>query len=235
MSSAHPDAPLRRLTLTEVFAAFEAMHGGEHWHWTPETPPFEIMAGAVLVQRAAWTNAERALDRLRAAGALSPEGVLALPVAALEELVRPAGFFRTKARKLRALASAVQEHGGLDAFLGSPPEELRARLLAVWGIGPETADAILLYAAKQPAFVADAYAARVFRRLGLGPDRDSYDAWQAWFVRQLPVDPALWARLHALIVLHGKRRCRKRQPRCADCLLLGRCPGAITAPERGLP
>ncbi len=235
MASALPAARRGHLAVAEVFAALEAMHGGEHWHWTPETPPFEIMAGAVLVQRAAWTNAERALDRLRAAGVLSPEGILGLPLSALEELVRPAGFFRTKARKLRALASAVQECGGLDAFLGMSSPELRARLLGVWGIGPETADAILLYAAKRPAFVVDAYAARVFRRLGLGPKRDTYDAWQEWFVRQLPADVPLWARLHALIVLHAKRRCRKLRPRCAGCLLRGQCAAAISAGEGGLP
>jgi len=224
------------LTLAEVVAALEAMHGAEHWHWTPATPPFEIMAGAVLVQRTTWTNAERALERLRAADALAPEAILALPLEELEALVRPAGFYRTKARKLRALAAAVAEAGGLDAFLGLPADDLRARLLRVWGIGPETADAIVLYAARKPAFVADAYARRVFRRLGLGPNSDAYDDWQAWFVEQLPADAALWARLHALIVMHAKRVCRKRRPRCGGCLLSGSCPSApMAAAGRGLP
>lgn len=214
--------------ISPILAALEHMHGGEFWHWTPSTPPFEIMAGAILVQRTPWTNAERALERLRAADVLSPTALLSLSHEELEQLVVPAGFYRTKARKLRALATAVCESGGLERFLSGSPRELRHRLLRVWGIGPETADAIILYAAHEPAFVVDAYTRRVFRRLELGPTSDSYQAWQNWFTRQLPADAALWAKLHALVVLHAKRRCRKRAPRCNGCLLRDRCPAAAT-------
>lgn len=204
------------------------MHGGELWHWTPSTPPFEIMVGAVLVQRTAWTNAERALDRLRAADLLSPEAILRLSRERLEQHLFPAGYYRSKARKLLALASAISECGGLEPFLAGPPSELRLRLLRVWGIGPETADAIILYAAHKPAFVVDAYTRRLFRRLGLGPTNDSYETWQTWFAAQLPADADLWAKLHALVVLHAKRRCRKRSPDCEGCLLRDRCPAAAT-------
>lgn len=211
------------LPLPAVFERLEAMHGGEVWHWDPPTPPFEVMVGAILVQRTTWGNAERALERLRAAGALEPDTLVSLPARELEALVRPAGFFRTKARKLRALAAFVREAGGVEAVLAMPGEELRARLLATWGIGPETADAIVLYAARRPAFVVDAFTRRVFRRLGMGPATDTYEAWQRWFTERLPLDVRLWARAHALLVLHAKGRCRNRAPRCEGCLLREGC------------
>lgn len=211
------------LTLPAVFERLEAMHGGEVWHWDPPTPPFEVMVGAILVQRTTWRNAERALERLRTARALEPDTLLSLPEGELEALVRPAGFFRTKARKLRALATFVREAGGVEAVLAMPGDELRARLLATWGIGPETADAIVLYAAQRPAFVVDGFTRRVFRRLGMGPATETYEAWQRWFTERLPPDVRLWARAHALLVLHAKGRCRKRDPRCEGCLLREGC------------
>lgn len=207
------------------------MHGAEPWHWTADSDPFEVAVGAILVQHTAWTNAERALDRLREAGALHPATLAALPDAAIEELVRPSGQYRTKARKLRAFLDLIADHGSLAALLALPAPALRERLLATWGIGEETADVIALYAAGQPALVVDAYTRRLFARVGLGPPPDaSYGDWQAFLAGQLPGDAPALARFHALVVLHARRLCLARRPRCGDCELASTCAFAASPP-----
>ena len=213
-------------SIPDVVAALESMHGAERWHWTPESDPFEVAVGAILVQHTNWANAERAIDRLRDAGFL--DGKLD---EAIEELVRPSGQYRTKARKLRAFLDLVARHGSVEALLALTPEPLRAELLATWGIGEETADAIALYAAGQPAVVVDAYTRRLFSRLGLGPPPgDPYAAWQVYLAGELPRDAPALARFHALVVLHAKRLCLARRPRCGACDLAPRCAFASTAP-----
>ena len=223
--------PVLDLAIPDVVAALERMHGAERWHWTPESDPFEVAVGAILVQHTNWTNAERAVDRVREAGVLDPERLAALTDGAIEELIRPSGQYRTKARKLRAFLELIARHGTLEALLALPPDALRVELLATWGIGPETADAIALYAAGQPAVVVDAYTRRLFSRLGLGPPPDgSYGAWQAYFAGELPGDAPALARFHALVVLHAKGLCLARRPRCGDCDLAPRCAFASAAP-----
>ena len=218
-------------SLPDVVAALERMHGAERWHWTPESDSFEVAVGSILVQHTNWTNAERAVDRLRDAGVLDPERLAALPDVAIEELIRPSGQYRTKARKLRAFLDLVARHGSLEALLALPPEALRAELLATWGIGEETADAIALYAAGQPALVVDAYTRRLFSRLALGPPPDDpYRAWQSYLARELPPDAPELARFHALVVLHAKHLCLARRPRCGDCDLAPRCALPSAAP-----
>ena len=212
-----------RRTLEGVLARLDAAYDFAGWHWQPHTDPEYICISAVLVQHAAWANVERAIERLRAAGACSLEAALRLSEEELAELVRPAGTPRTKARRLRALAQLAAECGGLARLLTLPPDELPGRLLATHGIGPETADAILLYAAGRPVFEVDAYAVRLFRRLGLGPEGDGYGIWQRWFEEALPPDVGTYRRYHGLIVLHGKATCRPR-PRCRGCCLLEICP-----------
>ena len=224
------------LTVPGVIAALEAMHGHREWHWWPEKPPFEVCVGAILVQNTAWTNVERALERLRDARALDPARMAALSDAELELLVRPSGQYRQKARKLRAFLATCAGAGGLDRLLALPAAELRSRLLQTWGIGPETADCIVCYAGRQPALVVDAYTARLFRRLGMGPAAEGYSAWQEWLVSSLPAvtderAAERYARVHALVVLHAKHFCRKRNPRCGACLL--RC--ACTVPDANDP
>jgi len=207
------------------------MHGAERWHWTPESDPFEVAVGAILVQHTAWTNAERAVDRLREAGALDPAALAALPDDAIEELVRPSGQYRTKARKLRAFLDLIARHGSLEALLDLPAAALRERLLDTWGIGEETADVIALYAAGKPAVVVDAYTRRLFSRLGLGPPPDApYGDWQRYLAAGLPADAPALARFHALVVLHAKRLCLARRPRCGDCALASRCGFAAAPP-----
>ncbi len=207
------------------------MHGAERWHWTPESDPFEVAVGAILVQHTNWTNAERAVDRLRDAGVLDPVRLGELPDESIEELIRPSGQYRTKARKLRAFLDLVARHGSLEALLALPSDVLREELLATWGIGEETADAIVLYAAGQPTIVVDAYTRRLFSRLGLGPPpADPYAVWQAYLGAELPGDTPALARFHALVVLHAKRLCLARRPRCGDCDLAPGCAFARAAP-----
>jgi endonuclease-3 related protein len=148
-----------------------------------------------------------------------------LSEAELARLVRPAGYFNAKARKLKAFLALLRDaYGGdLDRLLAAPAGEQRERLLTTHGVGPETADSILLYAAGRPTFAIDAYTRRLFERLGLAPAIDSYDSWRAMFVSNLPPDAALFNEYHALIVRHGKERCR-RQPLCDGCPLLDVCP-----------
>jgi endonuclease-3 related protein len=207
-----------------VFDRLLAAYGPRGW-WPGAEAPFEVVVGAILTQNTAWTNVERVLPRLRGAGALTVEGVRRIEPGALAELLRPAGYFNTKARKLKAFVAMLDEwyDGDLGRLLVLPPDELRGRLLAIWGIGPETADAIVLYAAGYASFVIDAYTVRIFSRLGVTPVRDRYEHWRALFMQALPPDPELFNEYHALIVTHGNRTCRPT-PRCPGCALLDICP-----------
>lgn len=209
--------------LIQVYETLDRMHGWRGWHWWPDADPFEVCVGAILVQNTSWSNVERALDSLRTREALRFEAMAALNDETLEALIRPSGQYRQKARKLRAFLGTAQAAGGVERLLALDAVQLRTRLLATWGIGPETADCIVCYASGQPALVVDAYTARFFSRLGTGPDGVAYAAWQDWLTRRLPVDRNLYARLHALIVLHCKHLCRKRAPLCEACDLRERC------------
>lgn len=202
-------------------AVYEALfrHFGPQ-HWWPGRTPFEVCVGAILTQNTAWTNVEKAIARLRAARALTPRALHALPAAALADLIRPAGYFNVKARRLQAFTGLLHtRHGGsLRRLFARPAPELRAELLATSGIGPETADSIILYAANQPVFVIDAYTRRLLARHGWLDARAGYHEAQALFTAQLPPDRARYNEYHALIVALGKHHCRPR-PRCATCPL----------------
>jgi endonuclease-3 related protein len=194
----------------------------ERWHWTPATPAFDICVGAILVQHTAWANVEKALSNLKAAGVVSPEGLLAVEDMELAALVRPAGTPVVKARRLKAFASLVANQGDFDGLFDRPVADLRTLLLSTNGIGPETADVILLYAARQPVIVHDAYTARLCRRLGIGPERDSYDAWRDWQDGLLGPDLRYRQRAHAAVVIHCKETCRVK-PRCSECPIVDTC------------
>ena len=191
--------------------------------WWPAEGPFEVMVGAVLTQRTSWGNVERALASLREAGITDAITLTRLPLGTLEELIRPSGTYRQKARRLQALFTSVVTHGdgSLEAFLERPVEELRSDLLAVNGVGPETADSILLYAAGRPIFVVDAYTRRILDRLGIDAGR-SYDDVARWFTQGLPEDAALYNNFHAVLVEVAKDHCRK-VPRCCGCPLADGC------------
>lgn len=209
--------------LLKVYDRLLSAYGRQRW-WPAETP-FEVIVGAILTQSAAWANVEKAIANLRRAGALSPEGLRRLSEAELAALIRPSGYFNAKARKLKAFVDLLDERfeGDLDRLLAAPVDDLRSLLLATHGIGPETADSVLLYAAGRPVFVVDAYTRRLFSRLGLAAARDDYQGWQELLTAHLPRDAALFNEYHALIVRHGKEVCRRR-PLCPICPLLDICP-----------
>ena len=194
-------------------------------HWWPAKTRFEVMVGAILTQAAAWDNVRKAIDNLEEAGALSPRAIRDLDEEQLAGLVYPSGYFNAKARKLKALALFLKMRfdDDLDAMCREDADTLRGELLGVHGIGEETADDILLYAAGKPAFVIDAYTRRLFHRLGLAPETGPYSTHQALFTERLPADPSLFGEYHALIVRHGKEVCGK-EPLCEGCCLLEVCP-----------
>jgi endonuclease-3 related protein len=179
------------------------------------------MVGAVLVQNTSWKNVERAIARLRDAGLRSPEALYSLPPDELAEVIRPAGYFQMKTKRLRNLLRfVVEEFGGsLEAMFETDLSTLREKLLSIHGIGPETADAILLYAGGLPTFVVDTYTHRVLARHGwIGYDA-TYDEIKDYFESSLPLDAALYNEYHALLVRVGKDYCRRSGPKCETCPL----------------
>ena len=190
-------------------------------HWWPGQSPFEVMVGAVLVQNTSWQNVKRAIENLRQADLLEPHALYAVPEEQLQELIRPAGYFRIKARRLRSLLEFFVRRydGSIRTMFCTELATLRKELLGVHGIGPETADSILLYAGGLPSFVVDAYTYRVFTRHGwIGFDAD-YSQIQDYFQTGLPDDAAMYNEYHALLVRVGKDFCRKARPKCEACPL----------------
>ncbi len=218
-------------SLMSVYRSLETMHEWRGWHWWPDADPFEVCVGCILVQNTMWSNVERAIERLKTANALTPAAMAALSPDRLEELIRPSGQYRQKALKLRAFLALGEAHGGFEALMRIEPVTLRVVLLDCFGIGPETADAMICYAARQPAFAADAYSMRLFGRLGLGPvESKDYHTWQRWVIAGLDgptlddwSERDLLARYHALIVMHCKHLCLKNRPKCGECSLLPVC------------
>lgn len=218
--------------LMEVYELLFQAFGPQQW-WPGDTP-FEVMVGAVLTQNTNWGNVHRAITNLKEAGLLEPKALDRVPLAELEELIRPAGYFRVKARRLRNLLRLVVDRydGSLEAMFANHPATLREELLSVQGIGLETADSILLYAGNMPVFVVDAYTHRVLSRHGWIDFQADYHEIQDLFHSSLPEDVQLFNEYHALLVRLGKDYCRKRRPRCADCPLAGLLPeGGPLEPE----
>ena len=209
-------------TLIDVYHRLMAGYGPQHW-WPAETP-FEVMVGAILTQSAAWRNVERAIASLRAAQALSPQALRRLETRELARLIHSSGYYNAKAKKLKSLAQWLGDfyNDNLSRLFSSDTESLRRQLLAIYGIGPETADSVLLYAAGKPVFVVDAYTRRIISRLGLAPDEASYSAHQRLFRANLPADAQLFNEYHALLVCLAKDVCRKR-PLCQRCCLNDIC------------
>ena len=201
-----------------IYRRLARRFGARHW-WPAETP-FEVAVGAVLTQNTAWTNVERAITNLRRARTLTPRALLRLPPARLAAHLRPSGYFNIKARRLRALVAWWARRGDpVVTTRHQPLAALRQELLAIPGVGPETADSILLYALGRPAFVVDAYTRRIFARHGWVSWDATYDELQQVFTRALPRRATLYNEYHALLVELGKRFCAKRRPRCDACPL----------------
>jgi endonuclease-3 related protein len=213
-------------SLRKVYRYLLAANGPQHW-W-PGDSRFEIMVGAVLTQNTAWSNVERAIANLKRARALTPQAIAAAPHKRLASWLKPSGYFNIKAKRLKAMCRWLIGQGGVRALARMNTHDLRAALIAVHGIGPETADDIVLYAFERPAFVIDAYTRRLFARLGLISGNEGYETLRHMFENTLKPDVRIFNEYHALIVAHGKAVCRTR-PRCAVCCLSDICrfPGVV--------
>lgn len=209
-----------------------------HQHWWPGETPFEVCVGAILTQNTAWSNVEGAIGNLKAARVLAPRKLLNLTESELAALLRPTGYFNVKARRLRSFLRVLVEvfGGDLKRLFAGPTAVVRERLLAIHGIGPETADSMLLYAGDHQRFVIDAYTKRIFLRHGWCRRDAGYDDLQRLCESALNQKPPrarldYWQDYHAQLVNVGKDYCRTRQPRCADCpleSLLPRNPACLT-------
>ena len=190
-------------------------------HWWPARTPFEVIVGAILTQSTAWANVERAIDNLRTARLLDASAINRMAVGKLAKLVRPSGYFRQKAKKLKAFVAFLETNygGSLKKMFQTPTAELREKLLAVHGIGRETADSILLYAGNHSIFVVDAYTHRIFERHGFVDGKPDYERVRTFVEASIPSDATLFNEFHALIVNTGKNWCRKSAPRCEGCPL----------------
>jgi endonuclease-3 related protein len=218
------------LTLEEIFKRLLNRFGPLHW-WPAETP-FEVCLGAILTQNTAWTNVEKAISALKQAGIMSADNLRDCDPEYLAQLIRPSGYFNLKSRRLKDFIDwlFLTHSGSLEQMFTINWHELRAELLRVRGIGPETADSILLYAGNKPTFVVDAYTRRLFHRLGLLPESAGYDETRSLFMNNLPEDVAMFNEYHALIVEQCKQYCRTR-PDCAPCPLRDLCRFVAVLPR----
>jgi endonuclease-3 related protein len=213
-------------TLLNIYHQLMAHYGPQNW-W-PAQEPFEVIVGAILTQSAAWGNVEKAMANLKSAKALSPGALRQLPLSELARLIHPCGYYNAKALKLKSFAYWLGNHyaDDLGQLLATDTHHLRQQLLSIHGIGQETADSIILYAANKPIFVIDAYTRRIINRIGLAPDNNSYTAYQAFFMDNLPTDTQLFNEYHALLVCLAKNVCRSR-PLCQHCYLNNICRGYV--------
>jgi len=206
--------------LLDIYRILFDHYGPREW-WPSETP-FEVVVGAILTQNTAWRNVEKAITNLKRCGPLTPEALSRLPEETLSEAIRPSGYYRQKGKRLRNFLGMLSDRFEcqLDALFDLPTEALREELLVLSGIGPETADSILLYAAGRPVFVIDTYTIRILSRHELLPEETSYVEAQQWITDNLPEDVQLFNEFHALLVNVGKDFCRPR-PKCSGCPLEG--------------
>ncbi|HEX9830076.1 MAG TPA: endonuclease III domain-containing protein [Thermodesulfobacteriota bacterium] len=204
--------------IREFYDSLHKRYGSQGW-WPAETE-LECILGAILTQNTAWKNVEKALGNLKEGNLISIEKLALIPTPSLAILIRPSGYFNQKAIKIKNFIHFLIENydGSLEKMFEEDWQKLRAELLTIKGIGPETADSILLYAARKPAFVVDAYTYRILRRHGLIPEECSYEEIQELFMDSLPQDVRLFNEYHALLVRLGKELCKK-SPLCAGCPL----------------
>lgn len=223
-----------RERLLDIYDRLLLFYGPQHW-W-PADDAFEMAVGAILTQSTAWANVEKAIRAMKDRGLVRPAAVHDIEVDELSEIIRSSGYHRVKAQKVKAFAEHLfRHHGGdLESLFHVKLPDLRAELLSVWGIGPETADSIILYGALQPIFVVDEYTRRIFARLGIAPANAGYAQIQALFMDHLRPSVELFQEYHALLVAHGKDTCRPRAPLCARCPLATICPASALGLGTGL-
>jgi endonuclease-3 related protein len=209
--------------LLDIYQRLLDPYGPQHW-WPAETH-LEMIVGAILTQSAAWGNVEKAVANLKTRGLLSSAVLRQTSAEELARLIYPSGYYNVKARKIKAFVDWLGEryYDDLDRLFSMDLPALRRELLSVYGVGEETADSIILYAAHKPIFVIDAYTRRIVTRLGLAPANNGYEAFQALFMDNLPHEEVLFNEYHALLVCHGKATCR-RVPVCDGCCLTSLCP-----------
>lgn len=206
--------------IQEIHTRLVDHFGPQHW-WPGETP-FEIMLGAVLTQNTSWRNVSMVIEALRQDGLLSFVALEDLPTEVLAEKIRPSGYYNQKAKRLKGLFATIREDSGsLEDFFEQDTRILREKLLAIKGIGPETADSITLYAAAKPVFVVDAYTYRILLRHDLIGEDAGYEEIQDLFLGKLPTDTQLFNEYHALLVRLAKEYCKKSSPLCDSCPLQG--------------
>ena len=213
---------MNRQKLGQLFATLLECHGPQGW-WPAESA-IEMSLGAILVQNTNWTNAHLAVERLRKESLLNQRAILACPQDRLETTIRSSGYFRQKAVRLKTFCRWLVDHDGFDLLRRRSTSDLRKSLLELSGIGPETADCILLYAFDRPVFVADGYARRIFERFGLIDNRRSsdYEEIRVSVENTTRMDAKAFNEFHALLVTHGKNVCRPR-PDCMVCDLAVAC------------
>ncbi|EKD51317.1 MAG: Helix-hairpin-helix motif:HhH-GPD [uncultured bacterium] len=205
-------------TLEDIYQKLLSHFGPQHW-WPGDTP-FEICVGAILTQNTAWSNVEKAIANLKNNQLLSFERLLATPAQSVAELIKPAGYFNIKTKRLKSFLGAIKrEQGDFDTLSSLSTSSLREFLLSISGIGPETADSMMLYAFERPVFVVDAYTNRMLTRHSLVDEEADYFRLQEYFEDHLEKDVALFNEYHALIVKLGKEFCRKSNPKCEECPL----------------
>ena len=224
--------------LNRVYDTLYAAYGPQYW-WPvtcasagerdSDATRFEIIVGAVLTQNTAWNNVERAIDCLKKNKLLSVQALASAPLAKIKACVRSAGYYNQKARYLRGIALYLEKNydGDLEKFFSQPPGSLRHELLSLRGVGPETADSILLYAGGKRFFVVDAYTRRVFARYGILKGGEDYEEVRSLFEANLPRDEKIYGEFHALIVELAKQACLKRKPLCSNCPLRAKCAKII--------
>ena len=223
---------MKRL-LMRIYRTLYRAYGPRNW-WPGETP-FEVMVGAILTQNTSWRNVEKAIQKLKGKGVLNPEGIHRLKKSQLAPLIKSSGYFRIKADRLKSFVNFLFEEydGDLKKMGRERLIELREKLLGVKGIGPETADSILLYGLKKPIFVIDAYTRRILSRHGMITEKASYEEVQRLFMDHLRLDEKLFNEYHALLVHLGKAVCKKI-PECETCPLKGVRRKVLVARRKGL-
>ncbi|QGJ69575.1 DNA-3-methyladenine glycosylase III [Planctomycetales bacterium 10988] len=206
------------ISLTQLYQVLMDAYGPQEW-W-PTFSRWEIIVGAVLTQNTSWLNVARAIDRLRLRDLLDYEKMRVASDHELEDALRPSGYFRIKRNRLRQVISAIDQHcgGDLEQLFQMPMNELRELLLSFHGIGPETADCIVLYATHQPSFVIDAYTRRILARHGWDSFKATYQQLKDRFEEEISPEPQVYNEYHALLVRLGNARCRSR-PKCEGCPL----------------
>ncbi|HNV93625.1 MAG: G/T mismatches repair enzyme [Candidatus Methanofastidiosum methylothiophilum] len=200
-------------------------HFGEIGSWWPKDSPFEVVIGAILTQQSTWTNVEKAIKNLKEENILTPRDISSIPLDKLKHLIKPSGFFNQKAERLKGISEYILKNykGDINLLLSKNKAELREELLKFKGVGKETADSIILYAAEKNEFVVDAYTKRLYSRLGNVEENIEYDDLKKYIITEIPEELKLYQEFHGLIVLLGKNLCKKKNPKCISCPLASKC------------